>query len=139
MRANKSRDTKPELALRRLLHSQGLRYRVGLRIDLPSRRVRPDIVFSRRRVAVFVDGCYWHGCPSHGRMPSDPTGYWHQKIARNRERDELVNRALHRAGWTVVRVWEHVPAEQAARIVRNAFDSVGASPALELDQPGQEG
>ncbi|WP_279636422.1 very short patch repair endonuclease [Micromonospora violae] len=119
MRANRSSGTKPELALRRELFRHGLRYRVALQIELQQRRVRPDVVFPRRKVAVFLDGCFWHGCRDHGRMPSDPTGYWHAKIRRNRERDAAVDHQLNEAGWAVVRVWEHeMVAEAAARVRR---------------------
>ncbi|MFG2166962.1 very short patch repair endonuclease [Micromonospora chersina] len=121
MKSNKSADTKPELALRRQLFHRGLRYRVGYRISLPQRAVRPDIVFTRRKVAIFVDGCFWHGCPLHCRMPSDPSGYWHQKIDRNRKRDLVVDDVLRAAGWTVFRVWEHEPAKEAADAIHAAL------------------
>ncbi|WP_285789591.1 very short patch repair endonuclease [Micromonospora sp. NBRC 101691] len=121
MKSNRSSDTKPELALRRELFRRGLRYRVGYRISLPGRAVRPDVVFTRRRVAIFVDGCFWHGCPLHCRMPSDPSGYWHQKIDRNRNRDLEVDGALRTAGWTVFRVWEHEAVEQAAEAIHAAL------------------
>lgn len=113
MQANRSRDTGPELRLRRALHAAGRRYRVNLVLRVPGRRVRPDLVFTRRRVAVFVDGCYWHRCPQHGRMPADPTGYWAAKLQRNVDRDRAVDEALRTAGWQVLRIWEHVPVAQA--------------------------
>lgn len=121
MRANRGQDTKPELLLRRALHSRGHRYRVGQKIELPGRRVRPDLVFRGRKVAVFVDGCFWHQCPEHGRMPSDPTGYWGVKLARNVSRDTDVNADLEQAGWTVVRIWEHTPPDIAADLVQGAL------------------
>jgi DNA mismatch endonuclease (patch repair protein) len=121
MKANRSTGTRPELALRRALFAAGLRYRVNLKVRVPGRAVRPDIVFTRMRVAVFVDGCFWHGCPEHGRMPSDPSGYWHQKIARNQARDSAVDQALHESGWQVVRLWEHTATEEAAKLVRAAI------------------
>ncbi|MFE9190596.1 very short patch repair endonuclease [Micromonospora sp. NPDC007208] len=123
MKANRSRDTKPELALRRALFAQGLRYRVGMRLTVPGKNVRPDIVFTRRKVAVFVDGCFWHGCLQHGRMPSDPSGYWHEKLERNKARDTAVNQALRAAGWTVVRVWEHAPVHESAAAITAALNS----------------
>ena len=123
MKANRSSGTKPELALRRELFRQGLRYRVGVQLVLPDRKVRPDIVFPRRKVAVFLDGCFWHGCPVHGRMPSDPTGYWRAKIGRNQRRDVLVDDELRVAGWTVVRVWEHETLLAAASRVREVVTS----------------
>jgi DNA mismatch endonuclease (patch repair protein) len=114
MRSNRRRDTGPELALRRLLHAAGLRYRVDAPIRTPHRLIRPDVVFSRRRLAVFVDGCFWHQCPQHGTMPRDPTGYWHAKLARNVERDLATTAGLQGAGWSVLRIWEHVPPAEAA-------------------------
>lgn len=99
-------DTKPELALRSALHARGLRYRKDLRLDL-SVRVRPDIVFTRARVAVFVDGCFWHACPDHATSPASNAGFWTTKLARNVQRDREQDAALTDAGWTVVRAWEH--------------------------------
>lgn len=126
MKANRSRDTKPELRIRALLHKEGLRYRVASR-PLPEVRRTADIVFSRSRVAVFVDGCYWHGCPEHHRAATINTEFWNEKIAKNRARDQETNRLLNEAGWTVIRVWEHEnPQEVAARVsavVRGAAGS----------------
>jgi DNA mismatch endonuclease, patch repair protein len=113
MKANRRRDTKPELALRRTLHAMGYRYRKDLRVDLPHRRVRPDIVFPSRKVAVFVDGCFWHACPEHGSVPKNNEWYWSPKLAKNVERDRAADAALTEAGWTVVRLWEHVSLEDA--------------------------
>ncbi|MET8082845.1 very short patch repair endonuclease [Micromonospora sp. NPDC005237] len=123
MRSNRSRDTKPELAVRRALFARGKRYRVGMRLTLPQRAVRPDIVFTRQRLAIFIDGCFWHGCPEHGRMPKDPTGYWHSKIDRNRNRDMLTDAALQQSGWRVARVWEHTPANEAVDLIVAILDS----------------
>ncbi|WP_330440564.1 very short patch repair endonuclease [Micromonospora sp. NBC_00821] len=119
MKANRSSGTKPELALRRELFRLGLRYRVGIQIRLASRKVRPDVVFPKRKVAIFLDGCFWHGCPLHGRMPTDPTGYWRAKIGRNRDRDAADMRELEAAGWLAVRIWEHEVASEAAARVKN--------------------
>jgi DNA mismatch endonuclease (patch repair protein) len=113
MRANRRRDTKPELALRSALHAMGYRYRKDLRLDLPQRRVRPDIAFTARKVAVFVDGCFWHACPEHGSNPKNNEWYWSPKLRKNVERDRAADAALTDAGWTVVRLWEHVPIEDA--------------------------
>lgn len=114
MRANRRRDTGPELVLRSMLHRAGYRYRCDYRLDLDSGiRVRPDIVFTKRRTAIFVDGCFWHLCPQHGRQPTTNSGYWSPKLQRNRERDERNTAALQEAGWTVIRVWEHEPAQSA--------------------------
>lgn len=116
MVANKSRDTKPELALRSILHSRGLRFRVDCS-PLKSVRSRADLVFSRAKIAVFVDGCFWHGCPEHFIMPKTNTDYWSTKIGNNKARDEKVNQSLATAGWTVMRFWEHEdPASAADRI-----------------------
>ena len=119
MRGNRRRDTKPELVLRRLLHGRGLRYRVDHPIVAGLRR-RADIVFTRARVAVFVDGCYWHVCPQHGTEPQSNAGYWSAKLARNVERDRETDRLATEAGWTVLRVWEHEPPEEAADRVEAA-------------------
>lgn len=99
----KGKNTQPELALRRLLWGVGLRgYRLHGR--LPG---TPDLVYSRIRLAVFVDGCFWHGCPRHFRIPSDNRQYWFAKIERNRRRDRRHARSLRAQGWCVLRVWEH--------------------------------
>lgn len=110
------RDTGPELAIRRVLHAMGLRYRVD-HPPLAGMRGRADVVFTRQRVAVFVDGCFWHGCPDHGTLPKHNAGWWAAKIDSNRSRDRRVDETLERAGWVVVRVWEHEdPARAATRI-----------------------
>jgi DNA mismatch endonuclease, patch repair protein len=111
MLGNKRRDTKPELAVRRMLHARGLRYRVDL-APLKGYRRRADVVFTRRRLAIFIDGCFWHGCPLHYRVPGTNAGYWQPKIARNVERDAETTLALVAAGWTVLRYWEHMPASE---------------------------
>lgn len=120
MRGNRGRNTKPEIALRAELHRRGLRYRVDHQIALANMRpVRPDVAFTRWKVAVFVDGCYWHGCPEHGTSPRVNASYWSAKLATNRERDRRQVLALEGAGWHVVRVWEHEePAEAAERIAQ---------------------
>jgi DNA mismatch endonuclease (patch repair protein) len=116
MMGNRSRDTKPELAVRRLLHRLGLRYRVAHR-PLPKFRATADIVFPRQQVAVFIDGCFWHACAEHYRRPATNTDYWEAKIVHNVERDELVNSTLSEAGWTVLRFWSHEDAESVAERV----------------------
>jgi len=123
MQANRRRDTGPELALRSALHRLGYRYRCDLRIDLGMVKVRPDIVFTRRKVAVFVDGCFWHCCPEHGRQPGVNGWYWTPKLQRNRERDI---RNTDAAGWSVVRLWEHVPVEEAVALVVTTVHSATA-------------
>jgi len=121
MKANRRRDTKPELLVRSQLHQMGLRFRKDHPIRLPTRIVRPDIVFTRRKVAVFIDGCFWHCCPEHGTTPRANSEYWRPKLARNVERDRLVSELLVAEGWTVMRGWEHEPpleiAERIARFV----------------------
>ena len=120
MKANRRTDTKPELALRAALHAMGYRYRKDFRLDLPLRRVRPDVAFTRRKVAVFVDGCFWHACPEHGSKPKSNEWYWSPKLARNVERDRAADEALVQAGWTVVRLWEHTPLPDAVALVVGA-------------------
>ena len=127
MKGNRRTDTKPELALRSALHALGYRYRKDFRIDLPQRRVRPDIAFTRRKVAVFVDGCFWHACPEHGSKPKNNEWYWSPKLARNVERDRAADDALTEAGWTVVRLWEHVPVAEAVTAVIAAVGTRSAS------------
>lgn len=117
MRANRRADSKPEVTLRSGLHRLGCRFRKDFRIDLDGVRVRPDIVFTRQKVAVFVDGCFWHVCPIHGRYPTVHEWYWTPKLRRNVERDRIADRALIEAGWAVVRVWEHERSEDAIRLV----------------------
>lgn len=106
MGGNRRRDTKPELALRRELHRRGFRYRVDSR-PLPTLMRRADLVFPRERVAVFVDGCFWHRCPNHGTSPRSNSQYWSVKLDRNAARDKETDSVLTSAGWRVVRVWEH--------------------------------
>jgi DNA mismatch endonuclease (patch repair protein) len=114
MRRNRKRDTRPELLLRSALYRRGLRYRVQGRVSAGAVVVRPDLVFGSARTVVFVDGCFWHGCPEHGTLPRRNAWYWQPKIVRNQRRDALVNDALQLAGWSVVRVWEHEEPEAAA-------------------------
>jgi len=121
MLGNKRTDTKPEVALRSALHASGLRFRKDYRLDLASTRVRPDIVFTRARVAVYVDGCFWHSCPEHATTPKRNADYWAPKLARNVERDRQHDIALREAGWTVVRIWEHVPTDDAAAAVTSVL------------------
>jgi DNA mismatch endonuclease, patch repair protein len=122
MRANRRTDTKPELALRRALHRLGYRYRKDYRLDLDGgRRVRPDIAFTARKVAIFVDGCFWHACPQHGSKPRANEWYWGPKLLANVERDRVNDAALTTAGWTVIRLWEHLSLEEAVTTVETAL------------------
>lgn len=118
MRSNGPRDTKPELAVRRAVYGLGLRYRVSAR---PLRELRrtADLLFTRAKVAVFVDGCFWHSCPVHHTVAKTNADYWAAKVVRNRERDRETDRLLAEAGWAVVRIWEHEPAMEAAERVRD--------------------
>ena len=113
MQANRSRDTSPELLVRSAVHARGLRYRVAVR---PVRGVRrsADLVFTRVRVAVFLDGCFWHGCPEHYRVPATNPDYWGPKIAANAARDVETDQLLAAEGWTVLRFWEHAVAVEVA-------------------------
>lgn len=116
MRGNRARDTVPELKVRRLLHAMGCRYLVDAAPIKGSRR-RADLVFRGPRVAVFIDGCFWHSCPNHGMTPRTNTRFWSDKLRRNRERDAETNRLLAEAGWLPLRFWEHQdPAEVAAAV-----------------------
>lgn len=117
------RDTAPEVRLRSALHRRGLRFRVDHAIPGLARR-RVDIVFSGAQVAVFVDGCFWHGCPEHGVQPKANAAWWQEKIAGNRRRDAETNAALSRLGWTVIRVWEHESPTVAAARVHDAVCSI---------------
>ena len=123
----RNRDTAAEMALRRELHRRGLRYRVNFKIPGLG-RTRPDIAFTRQKIAVFVDGCFWHRCPEHATFPKANAEWWAKKLDVNVRRDREIDDALREAGWTAVRVWEHEdPAEAADRIeslVRNPGESV---------------
>jgi DNA mismatch endonuclease (patch repair protein) len=112
------------MAIRRSLHPRGLRYRVHVR-PVPSIRRTADVVFTRARIAVFVDGCFWHGCPDcyGARIHKTHPGYWTAKIQRNRARDEDTDHRLTEAGWHVVRIWEHEDPETAATRVFEAWRS----------------
>lgn len=110
------RNTKPELLLRRELHGRGLRFR--LHPPLPG---RPDLVFTRAKIAVFVDGCFWHGCPEHGTLPKNNREWWREKIDGNIRRDRLKDEALGLLGWEVLHVWEHEAPESAADRVEDLW------------------
>lgn len=117
MRANRRRDTKAELAVRRRLHRAGARYRVDYAPDPTDRRRKADIVFTRTRIAVFIDGCFWHGCPLHFIPPKSNTDYWAPKIAGNRRRDAATRSRLESLGWTVLRFWEHEDPDDVAQSI----------------------
>jgi DNA mismatch endonuclease (patch repair protein) len=122
MASNRRRDTTPEKRLRSILHHRGFRFRVDHPIRVPDRRpIRPDILFTRTRVAVFIDGCFWHGCPQHWKVPKSNSAYWSAKIEQNRQRDVATNRALAKAGWKVIRIWEHEQLPLAVSAVESAL------------------
>jgi DNA mismatch endonuclease, patch repair protein len=118
MRSTRGYDTAPQLAVRSLLHRAGLRFRVRYSIILgPRRWTRPDVVFTRARLAVYIDGCFWHGCPEHRTHPRNNSAYWAAKIEGNIARDADTDRRLDDLGWHVLRAWKHEdPASVAARI-----------------------
>ena len=126
MQLQASRDTAPERTLRSALHRSGLRFRVHVR-PVPGIRREADIVFPAARVAVFVDGCFWHGCPEHASWPKANAEWWRRKIEGNRERDDDTDERLREAGWTVVRMWTHedptAKASEIAQIVRRRRDA----------------
>lgn len=115
------RDTPAELALRRELHSRGYRYRVNWPVPEVT-RCRPDLAFRRHKVAVFVDGCFWHRCPQHGTVPVNNQAWWETKLSANVERDERQSRALRATGWRVIRLWEHESPQSAADRVIAVLD-----------------
>jgi len=121
MRANRRRDTGPEKAFRSELHQRGFRFRVDFPIPVSGRSPRADIAFTRKRVAVFIDGCFWHGCPEHSQRPKTNSGYWGPKIARNIERDREQTVRAETAGWRVIRIWEHEGLDEAIARVEAAI------------------
>lgn len=122
MQRTRRRDTPRELALRRILHRWGLRFRVDAQ-PLANVRRRADLVFSRAKLAVYVDGCFWHSCPIHGTQPKANKEWWAEKLAQNVRRDRETDASLRSSGWEVVRVWEHEPSETAAARVASAYRS----------------
>lgn len=116
MRGNRKADTRPETTLRSALHRKGLRFLKNAR---PERDIacRVDVVFRGQRLAVFVDGCFWHGCPKHGTRPTTNASYWIPKIERNVERDRANDALLVERGWHVLRIWEHEPLDEATERV----------------------
>ncbi|MER7698477.1 very short patch repair endonuclease [Streptomyces sp. NPDC096095] len=116
-----SRDTEPEVAVRKLLHAAGYRFRVNARVpDMPRRTI--DIAFTRVKVAVMIDGCFWHGCPVHATQPKSNAQWWREKLDRNMARDRETTEHLAAAGWTVLRFWEHEAPDGAAELVVAAVE-----------------
>jgi DNA mismatch endonuclease, patch repair protein len=122
MQSNKGRDTKPELKVRRAVHALGLRYKVSVR-PLPKVRRTADLVFTKAKIAVFVDGCFWHGCPTHHTVAKTNAEFWAAKVASNESRDRETDRLLTDTGWLVVRIWEHESPDAAAQRVLDAWRS----------------
>lgn len=125
MQANRGRDTGPELSLRSALHRRGLRFRLHQAI-VPGTRRSVDIVFKRARVAVLVDGCFWHGCPTHGSTAKANASFWKAKIIANKRRDADTDRRLRNCGWEVMRIWEHERPESAAARIKRAIERRGS-------------
>ena len=117
MQSNRPRDTKLELRVRSALHRSGLRFRKNVR-PIPDIRCVADVVFPRERVAVFIDGCFWHSCPLHRTAPRSHGEWWRAKLEATMARDRANTHALEQAGWSVVRVWEHEPDDDIVTAVR---------------------
>lgn len=122
MRNTRRRDTSPELRIRSLLHRRGLRFRVDV-APVAGMRARADVVFTRAKLAVFVDGCFWHSCPEHGTLPKHNCLWWRSKLAMNRERDLRVEAQLRMNGWMVLRFWEHQDPASAVDQICSALRS----------------
>lgn len=116
-----SKDTSAELAVRHLLHAAGLRYRVEYPVPGMARR-RIDVAFTRAKVAVLIDGCFWHGCPDHATQPKANAEWWRTKLDRNMARDRETTEHLTAQGWMVLRFWEHETPEEVAARVRAAVE-----------------
>ncbi len=129
MIANRGRDTRPELVVRRALHAAGMRYRVNM-APIPGVRRTADILFTRAKLAVFIDGCFWHGCEAHYQRPGRNQTFWDAKVQANRRRDRETDALLIGQGWTVLRVWEHDVRADPARVVAqisSVFESLMTS------------
>jgi len=125
MLANRATDTTPERAVRSALHRLGFRFRKNLTVRAGAIRTRPDVVFSARRVAVYVDGCFWHSCPLHATSPKANSAYWGPKLAANVLRDRRADAALAAHGWQVMRFWEHDDSQDVARRIAEALSDRG--------------
>jgi DNA mismatch endonuclease (patch repair protein) len=123
MRANRARDTTPERQIRSALHRRGFRFFVDRWVIADGVRTRPDLLFPRRWLAVYVDGCFWHRCPEHATDPKTNSAYWGPKLAANVARDRRATVALETAGWTVLRFWEHENPHEVASSVETALGS----------------
>ena len=130
MASIKSKDTRPELLLRKALWKQGIRYRVNLRID----SIRVDIAIPKDNLALFIDGCFWHGCPAHYRRPMRNEQYWNPKLERNQARDARNKSQLESNGWTVLRIWEHEVREELDKVTELILELIRQN-ACELALP----
>jgi len=119
MVATRGRDNPRELVIRSALHRLGLRFRIHRRLIDGSTRTA-DIAFARAKVVVFLDGCFWHGCPKHGTFPKTNSEWWRQKILANLARDRDTDATLEMQGWKVIRIWEHVPVDAAVKAISSA-------------------
>lgn len=120
-----SRDTAPELAVRRLLHAAGLRYRVNVPVPGMPRRTM-DIAFGKTKIAVFLDGCFWHGCPEHATQPKANAEWWRAKLDKNMARDRETTAHLESQGWTVLRFWEHESPSAVGQSITKVRRGTGA-------------
>ena len=137
MQSNKGRDTKPEVALRSAVHALGLRYRVSVR-PMGELRRTADLVFPRARVAVFLDGCFWHGCPEHHTVAVTNAEFWAGKVASTKERDKDTDGRLEEAGWATVRVWEHEDPSEAALRIKEVVLQRRAAPVPQTREPATD-
>ena len=140
MMSNRRADTKPEITFRSMLHRSGLRFRKDRYVKLETRGVKVDVVFPTQRVAVFIDGCFWHRCPEHATMPTRNYEYWLAKFRRNIERDASNDDQLKNLGWRVLRVWEHEVkdhelAQYAVDRVKTAVQVVSSSESVLAESP----
>ena len=118
----KGKDTEPELILRKALWANGLRYR--LKNKLPG---RPDIFFPARKIAIFIDGCFWHGCPDHCQIPKTNQPFWESKLSKNKSRDKEVSRVLENGGWCVIRLWEHDVKNDLSNCVKRVVEAFNSN------------
>lgn len=130
MKANKKTDTKPEVAIRTRLHRMGFRFRKDCLIRTNGGNCRPDILFRSARLAIFIDGCFWHFCPDHGHMPRSNKQYWEQKLNRNKCRDIKNTSWLKEHGWHVIRLWEHVPTQEAVQIITQKLSELKSNKSI---------
>lgn len=135
MQATRRRDTKAEIQVRRLLHASGLRYRVDWPLPTNPRR-RADIAFTKSRVIVFIDGCFWHRCPQHYVAPRSNEAFWDDKIKENVTRDQTTTSALEQAGWRVMRFWEHEDPSSVAAVIRSVVEGRNGCGRSQGDEQG---